>query len=130
MSTQGNPPGEQGSGDHRSSPRIAVKDKGKGKANVPWKERKKRLRLPNDRNPSSQTADAGRSDDAGGGDDVDSANEANEKKCRIQPPAMWCSPAKWLDIVKALSKGVIDDVKAKVSVAYCCSNHPAWIRNF
>jgi hypothetical protein len=21
-------------------------------------------------------------------------------------------------------------VKAKVSVAYCCSNHPAWIRNF
>jgi hypothetical protein len=26
---------------------------------------------------------------------------------------MWCSPAKWLDIVKALPKGVIDDVKAK-----------------
>jgi hypothetical protein len=26
---------------------------------------------------------------------------------------MWCYPAKWLDIVKALPKGVIDDVKAK-----------------
>jgi hypothetical protein len=39
MSTQGNPPGEQGSGNRRSSPHIAAKDKGKGKANVPWKER-------------------------------------------------------------------------------------------
>jgi hypothetical protein len=113
MSSQGNPPGEQGSGDRRSSPRNAAKDKGKGKANVPWKERKKRLRLPTDRNPDSQTAHAGRSDDAGGGDDVDSANEANRKKRRIQSPTMRCSPAKWLDIVKALPKGVIDDVKAK-----------------
>jgi hypothetical protein len=113
MSTQGNPPGVQGSGDRRSSPRIAAKDKGKGKANVPWKERQKRLRLPTVRNPDSQTADAGRSDDAGGGDDVDSANEANKKKRHIQAPAMRCSPEKWLDIVKALSKGVIDDVKAK-----------------
>jgi hypothetical protein len=103
----------QGSGDRRSSPRIAAKDKGKGKANVPWKERQKRLRLPTVRNPDSQTADAGRSDDAGGGDDVDSANEANKKKRHIQAPAMRCSPEKWLDIVKALSKGVIDDVKAK-----------------
>jgi hypothetical protein len=113
MSTQGNPPGEQCIGDHRSSPHIAAKDKGKGKANVPWKERKKRLRLPSNRNPDSQTEHAGRSDDAGGGDDVDSANEANRKKRRIQPPAMQCSPAKWLDIVKALPKSVIDDVKAK-----------------
>jgi hypothetical protein len=94
MSTQGNPPGEQGSGDRWSSPHISAKDKGKGKANVPWKERKKTLMLPTDRNPDSQTADAGRSDDAGGGDDVDSANEANKKKRCIQPPAMRCSPAK------------------------------------
>jgi hypothetical protein len=70
------------------------------------------LRLPTDRNPDSQTTDAGRSDDAGGGDDVDSANEANKKR-HIQPPALRCSPAKWLDIVKTLPKGVINDVKAK-----------------
>jgi hypothetical protein len=65
------------------------------------------LRLPTDRNPDSQTADAGRSDDAGGGDDVDSANEANKKKRHIQPPTLRCSPAKWLDIVKTLPKGVV-----------------------
>jgi hypothetical protein len=60
MSMQGNPPGEQGSDHRRSSPRIAAKDKGKGKANVPWKERKKRLRLPIDRNPEDQERPSGR----------------------------------------------------------------------
>jgi hypothetical protein len=104
MSTQGNPPGEQGSDDRRSSPRIAAKDKGKGKANVTWKERQNSLRLPTDWNTDSQTADAGRSDDAGGGDDVDSANEANRKERRIQPPAMRCSPAKWLTLSKLSPK--------------------------
>jgi midasin (ATPase involved in ribosome maturation) len=89
MSMQGNPPSEQGSGDRRSSPRIAAKDKEKEKANVPWKERKKKLRLPTDLNLDNQTTDVGRRDDAGGNDDVDSANEANREKRRIQPPAMW-----------------------------------------
>jgi hypothetical protein len=118
MSTQGNPSGEQSSCDHRSSPRIAAKDKGKGKANVPWKERKRRLRLPTDRNPDSQTADVGRSDDAGGGDDVDSANEANKKKRHIQPPAMRCSPAKWLDMSKPSPKVSSMMSRPRVLVAY------------
>jgi hypothetical protein len=34
-------------------PPIAAKDK-EGKANVPWKERKRRLRLPTDWNPDTQ----------------------------------------------------------------------------
>jgi hypothetical protein len=77
-------------------------------------EPNRRLRLPIDRNPDTQSAAAGREDDAGGGDDVGSADEANRKKRRIHPPAMRCSPAKWLDIVKSLPNSVIDDVKAKV----------------
>jgi hypothetical protein len=71
------------------------------------------LSVPTNRNLDTQTADVKRANDDDGGDDVDPANEANRKKCRIQTPAMWCSPAKWLDIVKALPKSVIDDVKAR-----------------
>jgi hypothetical protein len=91
------------------SPHVAAQNKEKEKANVTWKERNKRLRLPN--NPVPVTDVRQRQEE--GEADVDADNEADKKKHRIQHPAMWCSPSKFLDIFKLRPKEIKDDIKAK-----------------
>jgi hypothetical protein len=109
MSLQGDSQGSQDSNVRCCSPRVAAQNKGKEKANVTWQERKKGLRLPN--NPVPVTDVHQRQEEGEADADVD--NEADKKKRRIQPPAMRCSPAKFLDILKLLPKEIKHDIKAK-----------------